>query len=191
MDRTQLFALELASFDCSEITDWKQSPETYLYITKPSDSGILERRTVRRTGEVLSAVQFNTPMDGGAAQHEDNSKVRPPVFDAAFASGRNSSDGEEDKLSQTQHVSFGDPGTGSSGLSRPQSSGSTWTLSTGNTIERNDANNQIAKNGQKKADSRSVAWMDLPQKQQLLVIVLTRLSEPLVQTSLQSYMFYQ
>ncbi|OHE99138.1 major facilitator superfamily transporter [Colletotrichum orchidophilum] len=36
-----------------------------------------------------------------------------------------------------------------------------------------------------------VAWRDLPKKQQLLVITLTRLSEPLVQTSLQSYMFYQ
>lgn len=32
---------------------------------------------------------------------------------------------------------------------------------------------------------RPVAWRDLPQKQQLLVITLTRLSEPLVQTSLQ------
>lgn len=36
-----------------------------------------------------------------------------------------------------------------------------------------------------------IAWRDLPRKQQLLVIALTRLSEPLVQTSLQSYMFYQ
>ncbi|KZL83315.1 major facilitator superfamily transporter [Colletotrichum incanum] len=36
-----------------------------------------------------------------------------------------------------------------------------------------------------------VAWRDLPKKQQLMVITLTRLSEPLVQTSLQSYMFYQ
>lgn len=32
---------------------------------------------------------------------------------------------------------------------------------------------------------RPVSWRDLPQKQQLLVITLTRLSEPLVQTSLQ------
>lgn len=38
---------------------------------------------------------------------------------------------------------------------------------------------------------RPVSWRDLPHKQQLIVIVLTRLSEPLVQTSLQSYMFYQ
>ncbi|KAF0321894.1 putative membrane protein [Colletotrichum asianum] len=38
---------------------------------------------------------------------------------------------------------------------------------------------------------KPIAWRDLPQKQQLLVITLTRLSEPLVQTSLQSYMFYQ
>jgi MFS family permease len=37
----------------------------------------------------------------------------------------------------------------------------------------------------------AIGWMDLPRKQQLIVIVLARLSEPLVQTSLQSYMFYQ
>ncbi|KAI0601466.1 major facilitator superfamily transporter [Biscogniauxia sp. FL1348] len=36
-----------------------------------------------------------------------------------------------------------------------------------------------------------VAWKDLPHKDQLLVITLARLSEPLVQTSLQAYMFYQ
>lgn len=42
-----------------------------------------------------------------------------------------------------------------------------------------------------KLSKKAVAWKDLPHKQQLIVIVLTRLSEPLVQTSLQSYMFYQ
>ncbi|TQN66942.1 putative membrane protein [Colletotrichum shisoi] len=43
----------------------------------------------------------------------------------------------------------------------------------------------------KPAKPEPVSWRDLPKKQQLLVITLTRLSEPLVQTSLQSYMFYQ
>ncbi|KAH8699666.1 major facilitator superfamily domain-containing protein [Ilyonectria robusta] len=36
-----------------------------------------------------------------------------------------------------------------------------------------------------------VAWRDLPRKKQLLVITLARMSEPLVQSSLQAYMFYQ
>ncbi|KAK4191166.1 major facilitator superfamily domain-containing protein [Podospora australis] len=40
-------------------------------------------------------------------------------------------------------------------------------------------------------DAAKVSWGDLPRKDQLVVITLTRLSEPLVQTSLQSYMFYQ
>ncbi|KAK4654347.1 hypothetical protein QC762_403090 [Podospora pseudocomata] len=39
--------------------------------------------------------------------------------------------------------------------------------------------------------AKTVAWRDLPRKDQLTVITLARLSEPLVQTSLQSYMFYQ
>jgi hypothetical protein len=36
-----------------------------------------------------------------------------------------------------------------------------------------------------------ITWMSLPHKKQLAVLTLARLSEPLVQSSLQSYMFYQ
>lgn len=36
-----------------------------------------------------------------------------------------------------------------------------------------------------------VSWRDLPHKGQLFILTCSRLSEPLVQTSLQSYMFYQ
>lgn len=36
-----------------------------------------------------------------------------------------------------------------------------------------------------------VSWMSLPRKDQLAILTLARLSEPLTQTSLQSYMFYQ
>lgn len=36
-----------------------------------------------------------------------------------------------------------------------------------------------------------VSWMSLPHKRQLAVLTAARLSEPLVQTSLSSYMFYQ
>lgn len=42
-----------------------------------------------------------------------------------------------------------------------------------------------------KEKKEAVSWKDLPHKTQLVVITLTRLSEPLVQTSLQAYMFYQ
>lgn len=42
-----------------------------------------------------------------------------------------------------------------------------------------------------KEKKETISWGDLPRKQQLVVITLTRLSEPLVQTSLQAYMFYQ
>ena len=36
-----------------------------------------------------------------------------------------------------------------------------------------------------------VTWRDLPNKSQLAILTLARLSEPLTQTSLQAYMFYQ
>ncbi|GAW17156.1 hypothetical protein ANO14919_066060 [Xylariales sp. No.14919] len=41
------------------------------------------------------------------------------------------------------------------------------------------------------APEKVIGWRDLPRKDQLLVITLARLSEPLTQTSLQAYMFYQ
>ena len=37
----------------------------------------------------------------------------------------------------------------------------------------------------------TVRWKDLPHKDQLAILVLARLAEPLVQTSLQAYMFWQ
>jgi hypothetical protein len=44
---------------------------------------------------------------------------------------------------------------------------------------------------QTKAASKPVAWSSLPRKDQLLVLMLARLSEPLTQTSLGSYLYYQ
>lgn len=41
------------------------------------------------------------------------------------------------------------------------------------------------------AKSKPVSWRSLPRKDQLFVITLARLSEPLTQTSLGSYLFYQ
>ncbi|KAK8234845.1 MFS transporter [Phyllosticta capitalensis] len=42
-----------------------------------------------------------------------------------------------------------------------------------------------------RAKEPPVTWRSLPRKDQLLILTLARLSEPLTQTSLQSYMFYQ
>ena len=42
-----------------------------------------------------------------------------------------------------------------------------------------------------KPSKEKVRWKDLPHKDQLAVLVLARLAEPLVQTSLQAYMFWQ
>ncbi|KAK4635244.1 Major facilitator superfamily multidrug transporter mfsB [Fulvia fulva] len=41
------------------------------------------------------------------------------------------------------------------------------------------------------AKSQPVSWSSLPEKKQLAILTLARLSEPLTQTSLQAYMFYQ
>ena len=42
-----------------------------------------------------------------------------------------------------------------------------------------------------KANERSVGWRDLPNKKQLAILTFARLSEPLTQTSLRAYMYYQ
>ncbi|PWY86051.1 hypothetical protein BO70DRAFT_370135 [Aspergillus heteromorphus CBS 117.55] len=41
------------------------------------------------------------------------------------------------------------------------------------------------------ADEKTVSWFSLPHKSQLAILTIARLSEPLTQTSLQAYMFYQ
>ena len=41
------------------------------------------------------------------------------------------------------------------------------------------------------AKEKPISWSELPRKGQLTILTLARLSEPLTQTSLQSYMFYQ
>ena len=45
--------------------------------------------------------------------------------------------------------------------------------------------------GTKDDKDKPVSWMSLPKKDQLVILTLARLSEPLAQTSLQSYLFYQ
>jgi hypothetical protein len=49
----------------------------------------------------------------------------------------------------------------------------------------------VANETQEKKQKEVVTWMSLPHKRQLAILTVARLSEPLVQTSLQSYMFYQ
>lgn len=45
--------------------------------------------------------------------------------------------------------------------------------------------------GSAPAEERPVTWSSLPKKGQLAILTFVRLSEPLTQTSLQAYMFYQ
>ncbi|KAI2466670.1 MFS general substrate transporter [Annulohypoxylon bovei var. microspora] len=60
-------------------------------------------------------------------------------------------------------------------------------------IDTSTGGSEYQKRNRRPSESskKVVAWGDLPKKKQLIVITLARLSEPLVQTSLQSYMFYQ
>lgn len=87
---------------------------------------------------------------------------------------------EQDDASQAEHCS---------GASRPRVAA--FSPRTNQTSNPRGLHLQQPLEKETKSSKEAVAWRDLPHKQQLIVIVLTRLSEPLVQTSLQSYMFYQ
>jgi hypothetical protein len=50
---------------------------------------------------------------------------------------------------------------------------------------------QIDETEHAKATNGPVSWVSLPRKDQLIVLMLARLSEPLTQTSLGSYLYYQ
>ena len=53
------------------------------------------------------------------------------------------------------------------------------------------SNDEAQPNVSRHVKDEAVSWRDLPNKKQLTILTLARLSEPLSQSSLQSYMFYQ
>lgn len=59
------------------------------------------------------------------------------------------------------------------------------------TPPENDADNNDNQVSDPNEKPKPVSWSQLPKKSQLLILVLARLSEPLTQYSLQSYLFYQ
>lgn len=59
------------------------------------------------------------------------------------------------------------------------------------TLDTEQQQQQPQPNSKDNDPSKPVAWRDLPRKKQLAIITIARLSEPLVQTSLQAYLFYQ
>lgn len=62
----------------------------------------------------------------------------------------------------------------------------------GNGITQNGENgNNNGTGPEPEEKEKPISWSQLPKKTQLLILVLARLSEPLTQTSLQAYLFYQ
>jgi hypothetical protein len=73
--------------------------------------------------------------------------------------------------------------------SRQPQSGDTGRVShemtTNNGDDAPSADREAGTDEQKEDSKKPVAWKDLPRKDQLIIITLARLSEPIVQTSLQ------
>ncbi|MCJ1462988.1 hypothetical protein MMC07_001592 [Pseudocyphellaria aurata] len=53
------------------------------------------------------------------------------------------------------------------------------------------SDNEVQSNVPQQAKDEAVSWRDLPNKKQLALLTVARLAEPLSQSSLQAYMFYQ
>lgn len=100
--------------------------------------------------------------------------------------GGNGSEEEASRLLGTQEA-LGEAQPAVAPLATVSASGST---ASAHTIDGSASKSTATKITETKP-KEMIAWRDLPRKKQLVVITLTRLSEPLVQTSLQSYMFYQ
>ncbi|KAL7814634.1 MFS general substrate transporter [Trichoderma aethiopicum] len=90
------------------------------------------------------------------------------------------SDGDEDESGDERAVDtrLEDAVDGVSVSSRPENDTEDGALSLRASDDRDDS-------------KRPVSWSELPRKDQLFIITMARMSEPLVQTSLQAYMFYQ
>ncbi|KAI1806040.1 MFS general substrate transporter [Daldinia bambusicola] len=108
----------------------------------------------------------------------DNNEDRGPLSDFDFDSDEESA--------------VVDPGPGVRDKSGQDGSRLVASRGSALTIDTSAAVADHEERSRRPSDSKKVvAWRDLPKKKQLVVITLARLSEPLVQTSLQSYMFYQ
>ncbi|OJD24193.1 hypothetical protein ACJ73_04450 [Blastomyces percursus] len=58
-------------------------------------------------------------------------------------------------------------------------------------VDETSAANVVGPIGNNQDDEKPVSWRSLPNKSQLAILTIARLSEPLTQTSLQAYLFYQ
>jgi hypothetical protein len=131
----------------------------------------------------------------------DTSRSSAEEWDA-FPSFRGASDNErspynsdsppfvdEDKGSPSLTLEYDseDEELGKDGIKRRES----HDLLIDTSIEAGTALPHIDDTEQTKAASKPVAWSSLPRKDQILVLMLARLSEPLTQTSLGSYLYYQ
>ncbi|KAK9421432.1 putative Major facilitator superfamily domain-containing protein [Seiridium unicorne] len=119
------------------------------------------------------------------------SKYEPISHDADDTLSRGSSDrGSEQSKGSIVEESHADDGTKT--LKLVTSRDGVADVESGAGLSDNQGRRRRMSNASKKKQQQQVAaWRDLPKKKQLVVITMTRLSEPLVQTSLQSYMFYQ
>ena len=116
-----------------------------------------------------------TSSDVELSQVEENLAVVADVDEAEQADDEKHSDDEED-VSARLLVEDGpsEPASTVKAAIRNDDDGSESTIDKG-----------------KATDEQPVTWMSLPKKSQLAILTLARLSEPLTQTSLSAYMFYQ
>jgi hypothetical protein len=124
---------------------------------------------------------------------DDDSDITPPVGDTTIAPLKervNSTDRDyvlkahQDSLSDVNDDHRAD--FSSNRDRRPRNLLLETNAQTGTTLPQVDETEQV-----EAVKEEFVSWRSLPRKDQLLVLTLARLSEPLTQTSLGSYIFYQ
>ncbi|MCJ1314305.1 hypothetical protein MMC25_007985 [Agyrium rufum] len=154
------------------------------------DAAPLLGRRIQELREGKRGGRRSSPRDGSREEEDDDddAQSRPSILPRASSVGHRLSFINDEArptgapLDSRTHL----PMTTSSGhgatssLSVSSLSSATTALSTAQTVPSSIT-----------PPEPPVRWRDLPHKTQLLILTLARLSEPLTQTSLQAYMFYQ
>ncbi|OCK75989.1 MFS general substrate transporter [Lepidopterella palustris CBS 459.81] len=120
--------------------------------------------------------------------------VSRPITNSNYSSSESLQDGESDGSKSANSSDSGsrssrDEKNNSYAHGRGQSSQSLFlstNIQTETGLPHIDEDEQVSA-----ANEKPVTWRSLPRKDQLLILTLARLSEPLTQTSLGAYLFYQ
>ena len=152
-------------------------PATVYTLAKLMTSKSAIRHEASTSQPCFNPEPSHTTFSAGPTERDSESSTNATRF---VADDRNSTSSSVDSTDDEEGVPDGKSRRRSRGL-----------FINTNHVGANPALPHIDTTEQTEAANKPVSWRALPRKDQLLVLALARLSEPLTQTSLGSYLYYQ